>query len=156
MTGRITHLPLAIVALLLSVSVAGAEMHSDKKDEMTSNDMAQKCQAMMEKRQKMQQEMAQTAERLKALQKELATAADEKKQEKLIEIVNILTEHHVAMPEKMQKMMPEMMQHMSEHMADGMMRGMKDSMQKCMMMKEMKNQKMEGDSMRHGEDGAHH
>lgn len=156
MPERIKQLPLAIVALLFSVSVAGAGMHSGEKDETTSDGMAQKCQAMMEKRQKMQQEMAQTAERLKALQKELATAADEKKQEKLIEIVNILAEHHVAMPQKMQKMMPEMMQHMSEHMAEGMMKGMKDSMQKCMMMKKMKNQKKEGDSMMHEKGDAHH
>lgn len=156
MTGRIKHLPLAIVALLFSVSVAGAGMHSGQTDEKTSDGMEQKCQAMMEKRQKMQQEMAQTAEQLKALQKELATATDEKKQEKLIEIVNILAEHHVAMPQKMQKMMPEMMQHMSEHMAEGMMRGMKDSMQKCMMMKNMKNQKMEDNSKKHGKGSANH
>lgn len=146
MTRTIKHLPLAIVALLFSVSLAGAGMHSEQMDGKTSDQMAQKCQTMMEKRQKMQQEMAQTAERLKALQKELATATDEKKQEKLIEIVNILAEHHIAMPQKMQKMMPEMMQHMAEHMADGTMRGMKDSMGKCMMMENMKNEKMEGDS----------
>jgi len=98
--------------------------------------MMERCQEMMQQRQKMMEDMkAQDAE----LTEQVATMNRAPENQKLGLMAAVLTrmvEQRTAMNAQMEKMQARMMQHMMEHMQMG-----KESMAQCPMMKGMNDMK---------------
>jgi hypothetical protein len=93
----------------------------------------QRCQAMMEQKEKMMADIkAQDAE-LTAQVAKMNGAPENRKLDLMAAVVTHLVEQRTAMNVRMEKMQEGMMNHMMQHMQMG-----KESMSQCPMMKGMK------------------
>ena len=101
---------------------------------MTEEKMIERCQEMMEQKQKMKEDMkAQDAELIQQLAK-MNSAPEDKKMSVMAGVITLMVEQRIARDERKAKMEEEMMKHMMQDMEMG-----KDSMSKCPMMKGMKD-----------------
>ena len=101
---------------------------------MTEAKMLERCQEMMDQKQKMMEDMkAQDAELTEQLTK-MNSAPEDKKLGLIAAVVTRMVEQRTAMNARMAKMQEKMMQHMMEHMQMG-----KESISQCPMMKGMKD-----------------
>jgi len=108
---------------------------------MMDGKMMQGCQAMMDQKQKMAEQMKTQDE---ALTKELAdmnSASDDKKVGLMATVITHLVEQRISMNTQMATMHDKMMQHMMQHMQMG-----KESMMQCPMMKGMNGMHMDHNS----------
>jgi len=93
----------------------------------------ERCKAMKEEKQKMQEAMKAQDMKLTEQTARMNSAAPDKRTELMAAIVTQMVEQRVAMGARKAKMEEEMMQHMMQHMEAG-----KESMGQCPMMKQMK------------------
>ena len=127
-----SSLALALALALWSpVQARSAEPAEGKV--MTEAKMMERCQEMMEQKQKMKEDMkAQDAELTEQLTK-MNSAPEDKKMGLMAAILTHMVEQRIAMDARKAKMEEEMMKHMMQHMQMG-----KESMPQCPMMKGMK------------------
>jgi len=93
--------------------------------------MMERCQEMVEKKQKMKEHMkAQDAELTEQLTK-MNSAPEDKKMSLMAAVITHMVEQRIAMDARKAKMEEEMMKHMMQHMQTG-----KESMSQCPMMTE--------------------
>lgn len=101
---------------------------------MTEAKMMERCQEMMEQKQKMKEDMkAQDAELTEQLTR-MNSAPEDKKMGLMAAILTHMVEQRITMDARKAKMEEEMMKHMMQHMQMG-----KGSMSQCPMMKGMKD-----------------
>jgi hypothetical protein len=126
-----SSLALALALAVLSpVQARSAEPAEGKV--MTEAKMMERCQEMMEQKQKMKEDMkAQDAELTEQLTK-MNSAPEDKKMGLMAAILTHMVEQRITMDARKAKMEEEMMKHMMQHMQMG-----KESISQCPMMKGM-------------------
>lgn len=100
---------------------------------MTEAKMMERCQEMMDQKQKIMSEMKTQEAELTAKVDEMNSAPADKKVDLIAAVVTQLVEQRTAMHARMEKMQGEMMPHMMQHMKMG-----NESMANCPMMRGMK------------------
>jgi hypothetical protein len=142
-TSRIIRSGLTLALALAIWSPLQAQSASHMEEEkMAEAKMTDRCQEMMEHKQKMMADMkAQDAE-LTAQVAKMNSAPQDQKLDLIAAVVTRMVEQRIAMDERKAKMHDEMMQHMMQHMQMG-----KESMTKCPMMKGMDEKS--GDAHKH-------
>jgi len=101
---------------------------------MMKSTMMERCQAMMEQKQKMKEDMKAQDAQLTGELAEMNRAPEDKKMGLMASLLTHLVEQRISMDAQMVKMDGEMMQHTMQHMQMGkgaksqcpMMQGMKD------------------------------
>jgi hypothetical protein len=123
------HRPGASPAVSSPAQARSAEPAEGKV--MTETKMMERCQEMMEKKQKMKEHMkAQDAELTEQITK-VNSAPEDKKMSVMAAVITHMVEQRIAMDARKAKMEEEMMKHMMQHMQTG-----KESMSQCPMMTE--------------------
>jgi len=132
-TNLVIRSSLALVlalAIWSPVQTRSAEPAGGKN--MTEAKMMERCQEMMEQKQKMKEDMkAQDAELTEELTK-MNSAPEDKKMGLMAAILTHMVEQRITMDARKAKMEEEMMKHMMQHMQIG-----KESISQCPMMKGM-------------------
>ena len=123
------------LALALSIwtPVQSQSAEPAEGQQMLKGKMTQRCQAMQEKKQKMQAEMKAQDDELTEQLARMNRAPDDEKVGLLAAVVTQMVEQRKVMNTRKAKMQEEMMQHMMQDMQKG-----PDSMAQCPMMKGMK------------------
>ena len=93
----------------------------------------ERCQEMMEQRQKMMEDIKAQDAQLTEQVAEMNSAPEDKKMSLMAAVITHMVEQRIAMDARKAKMEEEMMKHMMEHMQMG-----KESMSQCPMMKGIK------------------
>ena len=93
----------------------------------------ERCQEMMEQRQKMMEDIKAQDAQLTEQVAEMNSAPEDKKMSLMAAVITHMVEQRIAMDARKAKMEEEMMKHMMEHMQIG-----KESMSQCPMMKSIK------------------
>jgi mannose-6-phosphate isomerase-like protein (cupin superfamily) len=128
-----SSLALALALAIWSPVQARSAEPAEGKN-MTEAKMMERCQEMMEQKQKMKEDMkAQDAELTEQLTK-MNSAPEDKKMGLMAAVITHMVEQRITMDARKAKMDEEMMQHMMQHMQMG-----KESMSQCPMMKGMKD-----------------
>jgi hypothetical protein len=134
-TNLIICLSLALaLALAIWSPIQAQSAEPAKGKTMMEGKMMERCQAMMEQKQKMMAEMKAQDTELTAEVAKMNNAPDDKKVGLMAAILSQMVEQRTAMNARMAKMQEEMMKHMGQHMQMG-----KESLSQCPMMKGMKD-----------------
>jgi len=123
-----------VLVLALAIWSPVQSQSAKPAEGMMEGKMMERCQAMMEKKDKMMAEMKAQDADLTAQVARMNRAPENKKLGLLAAVVTHMVEHRTAMNAKMEKMQEEMMKHMMQHMQMG-----QESMSHCPMMKGMKD-----------------
>ena len=120
------------LALAIWSPVQGRSAEPAEGKLVTEAKMMERCQEMMEQKQKMREDMkAQDAELTEQLTR-MNSAPEDKKMGLMAAILTHMVEQRIAMDARKAKMEEEMMKHMMQHMQIG-----KESISQCPMMKGM-------------------
>jgi hypothetical protein len=116
-----------------SMDMSKMMQEPSKGENMTEAKMMQRCQEMMEQKQKMKEDVKAQDAQLTEQLAEMNRAPKDKKMGLMAAALTHMVEQRIAMDARKAKMEDEMMQHMMQHMQMG-----KESMSQCPMMKGMK------------------
>lgn len=122
------------LALAIGPLVQAQSVEPTKAKNMAETTMMERCQEMMKKKQKLEEDIkAQDAQLIEQL-REMNRAPEDKKVDLMAAVLTQMVEQRITMDARKAKMEEEMMQHMMEHIMMG-----KESLSQCPMMKSMKN-----------------
>jgi hypothetical protein len=123
-----------VLALAIWSPVRAQSTEPAKGKMMMESKMMESCQAMKDKKEKMQADMkAQDADLTEHVAK-MNRAPEAEKMSVMAAVITHMVEQRIAMNARMAKMQDEMMAHMMQHMQMGA-----DSMAQCPMMKGMED-----------------
>ena len=122
------------LALAICSPVNAQSSKPARGNSMMKSTMMERCQAMMEQKQKMKEDMKAQDAQLTGELAEMNRAPEDKKMGLMASLLTHLVEQRISMDAQMVKMDGEMMQHTMQHMQMGkgaksqcpMMQGMKD------------------------------
>jgi len=116
-----------------SMDMSKMMQEPSKGENMTEAKMMQRCQELMEQKQKMKEDMKAQDAQLTEQLTQMNRAPGDKKMGLMAAVLTRMVEQRITMDARKAKMDDEMMQHMMQHMQMG-----EESMPQCPMMQGMK------------------